>query len=1124
MADPQKQPGILRRIINWFKDSAEWVMETIADQDIGAEIRADLGLSATGDIPDSEKAKLPAFAKDLDPDKESFAETAAEIAECVTVLLAIADAAKSEQLSAADTMTLIGTFTANESIRLKAPFFFALGQLMLILRDDPEELGRLDPGGLTTQLRGDGPQPGGAELFHQRLFAALPVLMELGPFLLGKAGIHLDRTGINLDSYYGWDPSPDSPTPEADLVSMRALTFLFSLPAAPAAKLALTVLSVPRTHGGPGIFLSVGGSLSFDTVFDGTRYRLTTGASGAFDLFIPLSSDARALEGGGDPEAFVRFDALRSQPDVPAFRLGDAKGTRLDIGAVKFGLELTAKGGGLSFALENAALIIKLDESDGFLKNLSSKELALRFAFGLVLDSESGLRLAGGTKAGVTIPVANSVLGVFTVHHVDLRLGKGKQPDDFAIEFTAALGVSLGPFRASIDRIGFQVEGGIRHGNLGFIDLDPGFRAPSGIGLVLDLKHVKGGGYLFLDRERGEYAGVLEIKLGPVQVKAIGLLQTKGEGREDWSLLIFLFGQFPPVPLLVPGLNWSGVGGMLGVRRGVDVTKLQAAARLGALDDILFPKDPVADAPRLINEFRSIFPHTAGAFTIGVFLELGYLKPQVVKLRVGVIVECNRVDPGSSDLDPVRVLILGQIIVDIPIKKKTSAIKLICDIVGIIDTQAKTFIFSARLRDSKVLSFTLTGMLVLRKDYGEKPAFVLAAGGFHPDFKDVPAGLPAPIDRLGFQPIKFKGFKLEIAGYFAITPNTMQFGVAGKLKGKLGPVSAEASLVIDALINDEPYRHFIVTVKFVGQIKYKSHNLAGVKFDAKVEGPGYWHAKGKLVFEILWWDIEIPFDEECGEKPDILGEDINLGEIVQASLASDAAWEPQLPPGGEALVTIAPAVRQGSFAHPAAGLNVVQKAAPFGVDIQRCGSARVVGANRFDVTSVRIGDLTVTDPPAVTQPFGRGQFFDLTEEQRLTLPSFEAFAAGVTIASGDFTFGASVPADLEYETAYLELEPEAPRGRLVFTTLLARGLPLASLEWQSKGGGAARSSFRERARAPRGAALGVSVEAVPLVAAEADTLAPSQTLVLSGHAAVSATAAREAVAASGLALTVLEGF
>jgi hypothetical protein len=1124
MADEKKKPGIFRSIIRWFKRSAEWMMETIADADIGAEIREDLGLSPTGDIPDSERAKLPAFAKDLDPDKESFAETASEIAACVTTLVAIAEAAKNDQLSAFDTLLLLGTFTANESIRLESPFFFALGQLFLILRDDPEELGRLDPAQLVTALRGEAPAPGGAELFHQRLFATLPVIMEVGPFLLGRVGIHVDRAAIDMESYYGWDPAPDSPTPESDLVSMRALTLMFSLPALPAAKLALTILSVPRTHGGPGIFVSVGGSLTADTVLDNTRYRLTTGGSGAFNLFIPLASGVRALEGSGDPQAFVRFDALRTDPGVPAFRLGEPDHTRLDVGAIKFGFELNAKGGGLSFEFADAALIIKLSEGDGFLKNLSSKEVALRFGFGITLDSEGGLRLAGGTKAALTIPVATRVLGIFTVHHVDVRLGKAKDPEDFRLELTAALSLALGPFKASVDRIGLAFEGGFRDGNLGFMDLTGGFRAPSGIGLVLDAKYIKGGGYLFLDRERGEYAGVLEIKLGPVNVKAIGLLQTRTAERDDWSLLIFLFGQFPPVPLLIPGLNWSGVGGMIGVRRGVDVTKLQTAARVGALDDILFPRDPVADAPRIINEFRTIFPFTAGALTVGPFLELGYLNPQIIKLRAGVIVEMAPTEPGSSNRDVVRVVILGQILVQVPPKIDKPCVKLIFDVLGIIDLQAKTVIFSARLRDSKVATFTLTGMIVLRKDYGEKPAFVLAAGGFHPDFQEVPAGLPAPIDRLGFQPIKFKGFKLELAGYFAITPNTIQFGVSGKLSGKLGPAEVEASLVIDALILDEPYSHFEVKVKLIARVKIKGTTLAGFKLDARFEGPRYWRASGKFTIEILWWEIDIPFDEECGEKPTALPADVNLGEIVQAALANESAWEPRLPPGAEAMATIAPAVRQGSFAHPLAGLSVMQNAAPFGVTIERFGSARVVGANRFEVTSVRVGAATIDTPTAVTRPFGRGQFFDLTDEQRLTLPSFEPFDAGVTVASGDFTFGPPVGADITFETAYLEMEPDAPRGTLVRTTLIASTLPLSALDWQPRSGGVARSLVREKARAPLGASLGVSVEPVPLVAVDVDSLGVLPGVVLTGQAAASPTVAGEAVASAVGRVAVVESF
>jgi hypothetical protein len=469
--------------------------------------------------------------------------------------------------------------------------------------------------------------------------------------------------------------------------------------------------------------------------------------------------------------------------------------------------------------------------------------------------------------------------------------------------------------------------------------------------------------------------------------------------------------------------------------------------------------------------------------------------------------------------------VLGQVIVSVPPKIDKPVVKIICDIFGLIDLQAKTVLFSARLRDSKVAGLTLTGMLVVRHDYGEKSLFVLAAGGFHPDFKDVPSGLPAPIDRLGISPVKIKGFKLEITAYFAITPNTKQFGLSGKVKGELGSLTLEAGLTIDALVLDEPYTHFIVTVKFVARLKYKGHSLAGVKIEARVEGPGYWRFSGKVVFEILWWDIEIPFDKDCGEKPRVLTPDTNVGELVEAALNNEAAWEPQLPPGGEAFVTIAGAsTLSGSFAHPLAGLTVVQNVAPFGVTIQRFGTSRVSGANRFDVTALRVGPNTFTAPAAVNRPFGRGQFFDLTDEQRLTLPSFEPFTAGVTAASPDFTFGAAVGADLKYETAYLDMDPEAPRGRITRATLLTTGLPVSGLKWQPRTGAVARSAMRERARAPLGQQLSVSVESVPLVAVERDTLAPSGTVVLAGQAAASPTVAAQTVKSAGATAIVMEAF
>jgi hypothetical protein len=104
------------------------------------------------------------------------------------------------------------------------------------------------------------------------------------------------------------------------------------------------------------------------------------------------------------------------------------------------------------------------------------------------------------------------------------------------------------------------------------------------------------------------------------------------------------------------------------------------------------------------------------------------------------------------------------------------------------------------------------------------------------------------------------------------------------------------------------------------------------------------------------------------------------------------------------------------------------------------------------------------------------------------------------------------------------MEPDAPRGTLVRTTLIANTLPLSALEWQSKSGGVARSLVRERAVAPAGQSLGVSVEPVPLVAVEGDTLAPATSIVLGGQAAVSATVAAQVAAAAGPGIAVIEVF
>ena len=65
--------------------------------------------------------------------------------------------------------------------------------------------------------------------------------------------------------------------------------------------------------------------------------------------------------------------------------------------------------------------------------------------------------------------------------------------------------------------------------------------------------------FVFIDAEKGEYAGALELKIFAFSIKAIALVTTKRpDGSEGWSLLIFVFGQFRVH--IAFGIFWTGEG------------------------------------------------------------------------------------------------------------------------------------------------------------------------------------------------------------------------------------------------------------------------------------------------------------------------------------------------------------------------------------------------------------------------------------------------------------------------------------------------------------------------------------------------------------------------------------
>ena len=152
------------------------------------------------------------------------------------------------------------------------------------------------------------------------------------------------------------------------------------------------------------------------------------------------------------------------------------------------------------------------------------------------------------------------------------------------VELSASFGVDLGPFAASVDRLGILLD--LDVGNAGD-PLDFAFKPPNGIGLVLDAGIVKGGGYLEVVDEG--YAGVLELKMLAVGIKAIAVLNTKSEA--GFSLLLLIFGQFPPIQLSF-GFTLTGIGGLIGVQHTASPTALSQGISNGRSTRCCSPRIP----------------------------------------------------------------------------------------------------------------------------------------------------------------------------------------------------------------------------------------------------------------------------------------------------------------------------------------------------------------------------------------------------------------------------------------------------------------------------------------------------------------------------------------------------
>ena len=164
----------------------------------------------------------------------------------------------------------------------------------------------------------------------------------------------------------------------------------------------------------------------------------------------------------------------------------------------------------------------------------------------------------------------------------------------------------------------------------------------------------------------------------------------------------------------------------------MNLQPLMEGVRTGAINGIMFPENPVANAPRIINDLRVIFPPYQDRFLIGPMIKLGWGTPTLISASMGIIIEI------TGD-----IAIIGVLKIALPAPEAPLVI-IQANFAGAIEFDKQRLYFFAALFESRIVFLTLEGELGLLVAWGDDANFVVSVGGFHPRFNPPPLPFPSP--------------------------------------------------------------------------------------------------------------------------------------------------------------------------------------------------------------------------------------------------------------------------------------------------------------------------------------------------------------------------------------------
>ncbi|MDQ5821865.1 MAG: hypothetical protein M3540_10525 [Actinomycetota bacterium] len=807
-------------------------------------------------------------------------------------------------------------------------------------------------------------------------------------------------------------------------LAAQMFTFLYAPPALGGSAVGAAIGLIPATRGGAGVVVVPEAELKLSG--DTGGWNLDLDASAAIAA-AAIRASGITIAGPADVGSLnVTLTATKLSADGAAVRIGSTKGTRLELGDLVLRahaalsqatheIEVDAHAG-------RGAFVIAAGDGDGFLKKvLPAEGLRTEFDLGLGWSTTKGLSLRGAGGLEATLPVKTDLFPGLRIESVYVLLRASADGLESVLGATAR--VTLGPVTALVDRVGLAAKltfpaGG---GNLGPARLMLEFKPPSGAALKIGAGVAKGGGYIFFDSEKQQYAGVLQLELAKkIALKAIGLLTTRmPDGSPGFSLLVLITAEgFAPIPLGF-GFTLTGIGGLLGVNRTMNTDVLRAGIKTGGIDSILFPKDPVRNAPAVVSNLAAVMPPAPGRFLIGPMAIIEWGTPKLVTLKLALVLELPA---------PVRLAILAKISVILP-DEENAIVKLQMAAIGLIDFDKGELSLDATLFDSRILTFPLTGDMALRASWGAKPNFVLAIGGFNPRFP-APAGFPK-LDRVSISLADSESLKLRLSAYVALTSNSVQFGARLDLFAAAAGFKLDGKLSFDALFQFDPFS-FVIDISAGIALRHDGAVLMCIYLEATLSGPTPWHIHGKAHFELLFLKFTVEIDASFGPSlPPPAPAPVEVLPLLMAALRDARNWSAELPGDVPPLVSLRDPAGGGVLVHPLAVVTVRQRVVPLNRPITRFGNTVPVGDRSFAAAVLRADGSPLATMP-VQDAFARAQFETMSDDAKLSAAAFDQMDAGFRIGQPGVAYRADLALDdqVVFETKRLDGSGAAAAYRL----------------------------------------------------------------------------------------------